>query len=159
MKRLPAFSVILVFVVLSVAGAAMLPLLSLQYTPTEKKSSLTVTASWSGASAKLIESEVTQVLEGLASYGMPEAKTFHGLAYLMDDKPWYDYGKGLAIMKEAADDDDPRSAFSKHQLGRVYLEGRKGGPSDPVSGKWWIEQAAGLGFRPAIEEKESRWGI
>ena len=67
MKRLPAFSVILVFVVLSVAGAAMLPLLSLQYTPTEKKSSLTVTASWSGASAKLIESEVTQVLEGLAS--------------------------------------------------------------------------------------------
>lgn len=67
MKRLPAFSVILVFVVLSVAGAAMLPLLSLQYTPTEKKSSLTVTAAWSGASAKLVESEVTQVLEGLAS--------------------------------------------------------------------------------------------
>lgn len=67
MKRLPAFSVILVFVVLSVAGAAMLPLLSLQYTPTEKRSSLTVTASWNGASAKLIESEVTQVLEGLAS--------------------------------------------------------------------------------------------
>lgn len=67
MKRLPAFSVILVFVVLSVAGAAMLPLLSLQYTPTEKRSSLTVMASWNGASAKLIESEVTQVLEGLAS--------------------------------------------------------------------------------------------
>ena len=100
-----------------------------------------------------------KMLEGLASYGMPEAKTFHGLAYLMDDKPWYDYDKGLAIMKEAADDDDPRSAFSKHQLGRVYLEGRKGVPSDPVSGKWWIERAAGLGFRPAIEEKESRWGI
>ena len=67
MKRLSAFSVILVFVVLSVAGAAMIPLLSLQYTPTEKRSSLTVTASWSGASAKLVESEVTQVLEGLAS--------------------------------------------------------------------------------------------
>ena len=100
-----------------------------------------------------------KMLEGLASYGMPEAQTFHGLAYLMDDKPWYDYGKGLEIMKEAADDDDPRSAFSMHQLGRVYLEGRKGVQSDPVSGKWWIEQAAGLGFRPAIEEKESRWGI
>ncbi len=67
MKRLPAFSVILVFVVLSIAGAAMIPLMSLQYTPTEKKSGLTVTASWSGASAKLVESEVTQVLEGLAS--------------------------------------------------------------------------------------------
>ena len=37
MRRLPAFSVILVFVVLSIAGAAMIPLLSLQYTPTEKK--------------------------------------------------------------------------------------------------------------------------
>ena len=67
MRRLPAFSVILVFVVLSIAGAAMIPLLSLQYTPTEKRSSLTVTASWNGASAKLMESEVTQVLEGLAS--------------------------------------------------------------------------------------------
>ena len=67
MKRLPAFSVILVFVVLSIAGAAMIPLLSLQYTPTEKKTSLTVTCRWPGASAKLVEAEVTQVLEGLAS--------------------------------------------------------------------------------------------
>ncbi len=67
MKRLPAFSVILVFVVLSVVGAAMLPLLTLQYTPTEKKGSLVVSYAWNGASAKLIESEATQVLEGLAS--------------------------------------------------------------------------------------------
>jgi multidrug efflux pump subunit AcrB len=67
MKRLPAFSVILVFVVLSVVGAAMIPLLSLQYTPTEKKGSLVVSYAWNGASAKLIESEVTQVVEGLAS--------------------------------------------------------------------------------------------
>lgn len=67
MRRLPAFSVILVFVVLSVAGAAMLPLLSLQYTPTEKKSSLTVSYAWNGASAKLIETEVTSVIEGLSS--------------------------------------------------------------------------------------------
>lgn len=67
MRRLPAFSVILVFVVLSIVGAAMIPLLSLQYTPTEKKSSLTVSYAWSGASAKLIETEVTTVIEGLAS--------------------------------------------------------------------------------------------
>ena len=67
MRRLPAFSVILVFVVLSIACAAMIPLLSLQYTPTEKKSSLTVSYAWSGASAKLIEMEVTSVIEGLAS--------------------------------------------------------------------------------------------
>lgn len=67
MKRLPAFSVILVFVVLSIVGAAMIPLLSLQYTPTEKRSSLTVSYAWSGASAKLVEAEVTSVIEGLAS--------------------------------------------------------------------------------------------
>ncbi len=67
MRRLLAFSVILVFVVLSIVGAAMIPLLSLQYAPTEKKSSLTVSFAWSGASAKLIETEVTSVVEGLAS--------------------------------------------------------------------------------------------
>ena len=67
MRRLPAFSVILVFVVLSIAGAAMIPLLSLQYSPTEKKSSLSVSYAWSGASAKLVETEITSVIEGLAS--------------------------------------------------------------------------------------------
>ena len=100
-----------------------------------------------------------KMLEGLASYGMPEAKAFHGLAYLMDDKPWYDYGRGLAILKEAAEGDGPQTAFGKYQLGKVYLEGRNGVASDPVSGKWWIEQAAALGYSPAAEEKESRWGM
>lgn len=65
--RLPSFSVILVFVVLVIAGAGVLPLVSLQYKPTEKGKTLTVTYSWSGASARVIEAEVTSKLEGVIS--------------------------------------------------------------------------------------------
>ncbi|MDD2419051.1 MAG: efflux RND transporter permease subunit [Bacteroidales bacterium] len=65
--RLPSFSVILVFVVLVVVGAGVAPLLSLQYKPTEKGSNLSVSFSWSGASARVIEAEVTSKLEGIVS--------------------------------------------------------------------------------------------
>lgn len=65
MKRLPAFSVILVFVVLIVIGAGMIPLLNIQYTPSERGSEIRIDYSWSGASAKLMEVEVTSKLEGL----------------------------------------------------------------------------------------------
>lgn len=67
MKRLPSFSVILVFVVLSIVGAASIPLLEVQYKPTKKSSTLSVSCTWSGASAKLMESEVTSVIEWLAA--------------------------------------------------------------------------------------------
>lgn len=65
--RLPPFSVILVFVVLVIAGAGIMPLVSLQYKPTEKSKTLSVTYSWSGASARVIEAEVTSKLEGVIS--------------------------------------------------------------------------------------------
>ena len=65
--RLPSFSVILVFVVLVIAGAGIVPLVSLQYKPTEKGKTLTVSYSWSGASARVIEAEVTSKLEGVIS--------------------------------------------------------------------------------------------
>ena len=65
MNRLPAFSVILVFAVLTIVGAGMLPLLSLQYSPSTKEGELNVLYSWDGASARLIEGEVTSKLEGL----------------------------------------------------------------------------------------------
>lgn len=98
-----------------------------------------------------------EMLEGLASYGMPQAVTFLGLALLMDDKPWYDPVKGLETMKRAAEMDDAQSAFSKLELGRVYLIGRKDIPVDPVSGRYWVEQSAALGYLPALEEIQSRW--
>ena len=65
MNRLPAFSVILVFAVLTIVGAGMVPLLNLQYSPSQKEGELSVSYSWNGAPAKLVESEVTSRLEGL----------------------------------------------------------------------------------------------
>ena len=43
----------------------MVPLLNLQYSPSQKEGELSVSYSWPGAPAKLIESEVTSRLEGL----------------------------------------------------------------------------------------------
>ena len=65
MNRLSAFSVILVFAVLTIVGAGMIPLLNLQYSPTQKEGELSVSYSWYGAPSKLVESEVTSRLEGL----------------------------------------------------------------------------------------------
>lgn len=65
MNKIPAFSVILIFVVLMVIGAGVIPLLNIQYTPSLKGSEVSVRYSWNGASAKLVEMEVTSKLEGL----------------------------------------------------------------------------------------------
>ncbi|MHC1780744.1 MAG: efflux RND transporter permease subunit [Bacteroidales bacterium] len=65
--KIPSFSVILIFVVLVIVGAGIAPLLSLQYSPTVKGKNLTVSYSWPGASARVIESEVTSKLEGVVS--------------------------------------------------------------------------------------------
>ncbi|MDD2595149.1 MAG: efflux RND transporter permease subunit [Bacteroidales bacterium] len=67
MKRLPSFSVILVFVVLTIVGAGMIPMLNIQYSPSQKGSAITISYGWSGASAKLVESEVTSKIEGIVS--------------------------------------------------------------------------------------------
>ncbi|MDD2584830.1 MAG: efflux RND transporter permease subunit, partial [Bacteroidales bacterium] len=65
--RLPSFSVILIFIVLVIVGAGLTPLLSLQYKPTEKGRSISVSYGWQGASARVIEAEVTSKLEGVIS--------------------------------------------------------------------------------------------
>jgi multidrug efflux pump subunit AcrB len=65
--RIPSFSVILIFVVLSVVGAGVIPLLNVQYTPSEKQKSLDIKFSWTGASARVVEAEVTSRLEGVAA--------------------------------------------------------------------------------------------
>lgn len=65
--RLPSFSVILIFIVLVIVGAGLTPMLSLQYKPTEKSRNMSVSFSWQGASARVIEAEVTSKLEGVIS--------------------------------------------------------------------------------------------
>lgn len=65
MKRIPPFSVILIMIVLMVIGAAMIPLLNVQYSPTSRQKHLEVRFSWVGASARVVEQEVTSKLEGV----------------------------------------------------------------------------------------------
>ena len=65
MKNLSPFSVILSMVVLMIIGAAMVPLLGIQYQPTKKSQSLSINYSWGGASARVVEQEITSKLEGL----------------------------------------------------------------------------------------------
>ncbi|MEZ7954669.1 MAG: efflux RND transporter permease subunit, partial [Bacteroidales bacterium] len=65
--KLSSFSVILIFVVLIIVGAGMLPLLNVQYTPSYKQKSIDLNFYWNGASARVIESEVTSKLEGVIS--------------------------------------------------------------------------------------------
>jgi multidrug efflux pump subunit AcrB len=64
-KRISAFSVILVMVVLMVVGAAMIPLLKVQYRPSENRNGFSVSFSYGGASARVVEQEVTSKLEGV----------------------------------------------------------------------------------------------
>ena len=63
--RFSSFSVILVLVVLMIVGAAVIPLLNIQYAPSVRQRSLSVSFNWPDASAKLVEQEVTSRIEGL----------------------------------------------------------------------------------------------
>ena len=97
------------------------------------------------------------MVEGLASQenSPATAKTLYGLAYLIEDKPWYDFQKGFSAVKEAAESDDP---FSWFMLGSLYLNGKPELPKDPVLAKYWIEKAANAGHKDAVLIRELQWG-
>lgn len=63
-QSLPSFSVILIMVALMVTGICTFPLLKIQYSPDIARESILVRFSYGGASARIVESEVTSVLEG-----------------------------------------------------------------------------------------------
>ena len=67
---------------------------------------------------------------------IPAAKTILGLAYLMEDKPWYDFKRGFQAIQVAAEEDEPLCWFA---LGSIYLNGKPELPKDPVSAKHWME--------------------
>ncbi|NJL75041.1 MAG: efflux RND transporter permease subunit [Saprospiraceae bacterium] len=60
----PSFSVILIFLSLSVIGFGLLPLLSIQWLPSGDSASITVWFSWANTSPEVIEQEVITPLEG-----------------------------------------------------------------------------------------------
>jgi len=65
--RFSPFSLNIVFVVLIITGAAIMPLLSLQLNPTRYLPSLTISYTWPDAAARVVEQQVTSVLEGVIS--------------------------------------------------------------------------------------------
>lgn len=63
--RISSFTVLLLMAVFSVVGISVLPLLNVQYAPSPKVRTITVSYSWPDAAASVIESEVTSKLEGV----------------------------------------------------------------------------------------------
>lgn len=61
------FSVILIMIAISVIGIALLPMLNLQYKPSSGTHTIDVNYSYPGASAEIIEGEVTSKIEGVLS--------------------------------------------------------------------------------------------
>lgn len=101
-----------------------------------------------------------EMLEGLATNPNSPCplKTMWGLAYLMEDKGWYDPKKGLNIIKTAAENADDREPFCWYVLGELYLNGKKGIEKDPISAKYWLEKSAKVGYTPAVNRTELQWG-
>lgn len=67
MRKIPAFSVLLIMAVAAVLGIASLPMLNVQYAPSVAGRSISVSFSWPGVSERIMESEVTSRLEGILS--------------------------------------------------------------------------------------------
>lgn len=101
------------------------------------------------------------MMEDFAQYELPQAKTLYGMMLLMEGKPWYDVKKALDWLKkgaqEAAASKEHPAADSMYQYGLILLDGLYGVPCDPITGKYWIDKAAELGFKAAIKEQRKRW--
>ena len=101
--------------------------------------------------------EFLDMLEGLATHEKAPlvAKTLYGLAYLMDNKPWYDFTRGFEAVKEAAEGDEP---FCWFILGSLYLNGKPDLKKDLISAKYWLGKAADAGFNEAVSIYDFEWG-
>ena len=101
--------------------------------------------------------EFLDMLEGLATHENAPlaAKTMYGLAYLMENKPWYDFGRGFEAVKEAAEGDDP---FCWFILGSLYLNGKPDLQKDLISAKYWLGKAAKAGYNEAVSIYDFEWG-
>ena len=66
-RRISSFSVLLLMAVAAVVGIACFPRLKVQYNPIAATRNITVNFSYPGASARIVEAEVTSKLEGVLS--------------------------------------------------------------------------------------------
>lgn len=67
MKKIPAFTILLLMAVAAVLGLFSLPMLNVQYAPPVADDSITVSYSWAEASERIVEAEVTSKIEGILS--------------------------------------------------------------------------------------------
>lgn len=65
--KFSSFSTILIFLVLILVGVALTPMLPFRLKPSDTLPSVSVSFSWQGADPRVVEQEVTSVLEGLFS--------------------------------------------------------------------------------------------
>lgn len=66
-KGISSFSILLLAAVAAVIGLACFPRLKVQYTPTVASKNITVSFQYPGASARIVEAEVTSKIEGVLS--------------------------------------------------------------------------------------------
>ncbi|MBR5924511.1 MAG: efflux RND transporter permease subunit [Bacteroidales bacterium] len=66
-RRISSFSVLLLMAVAAVVGIACFPHLKVQYNPTTATRNISVSCQYPGASARIVEAEVTAPLEGVLS--------------------------------------------------------------------------------------------
>jgi len=85
-KAFSPFTINIIFVLLIIIGIAVIPVLSLQLNPTRYLPEMTVSWSWPLAPARVIEQEVTSVLEGVVStipgVGKISSTTENGSGYI-----------------------------------------------------------------------------
>ena len=96
-----------------------------------------------------------KMLQDFADMGIVHAQGLLALALLREDKPWYDPDRGLPMLKDAAEKDEP---FSQHMLGSILYKGMGSVPADRIMAKYWIKKSADNDYPPAIEDYEMIWG-
>ncbi|MFI3322338.1 MAG: efflux RND transporter permease subunit [Rikenellaceae bacterium] len=68
LDSISSFSLILIMVILTMIGIALVPMVKVSHKPTtEQGSRLSITCSWSGASPRVVEQEITSRIEGMVS--------------------------------------------------------------------------------------------
>lgn len=65
--NISSFTLLIVFIVFSILGAALLPLLPIKLLPSDTLPGLTISYNMDGSSSRVIESEVTSAIEGVLS--------------------------------------------------------------------------------------------
>ena len=85
LDRLSPFTLILTMVIFMIIGAALIPMIKLSYMPSKSMPGkrISVSFSWSGASARVVEQEVTSRIEGLlgAVSGIETVTSVSGKGY------------------------------------------------------------------------------